>query len=207
MTLPDVVWTRQMRLEHLQRLHEQLIDLPEAERLAELVQHADTCSSSDWLRLLGAAWGYLPRIAGWEEFLLTRMPLGTVPWPVVEMMEADELASFIALPDGFLAYRGALAHNHAGLCWSLDMAQAAAYADRYADQWVRFGHPRPIAYRLTARIDKSQVIAVKRIRGELTLLVAQVDYLDTEVLPAPGFVRVVGAEDAWAATLEAMQEG
>lgn len=185
MTLPDIGWTRQMRSDYLQHLHEHLIGLPEAERLAELVQHADTCSSSDWLRLLGAAWGQLPRIAGWEEFLLTCTPLGTVPWPVVEMMDAEDLASFIALPDEFLAYRGALAHNHAGLCWSLDMAQAAAHADRYADQWVRFGHPRPAAYRLTARVDKSQVVAVRHIDGELTLLVAQVDYLDTEVLPAP----------------------
>lgn len=185
MTRKNTAWLSTLHLTYVQRLVVQLRALPAAERMAELLMHLDACSPSDWLRLLGAAWSDLPRITGWEEYLLTRTPLGSAPWPVIEMMDASELTAFIDLPDEFLAFRGALAHNHAGLCWSLDMAQAAAYADRYAEHWVRFGHPRPAAYRLTARIDKSQVVAVKRSDSELTLLVAQVDYMDTEVLRAP----------------------
>ncbi len=182
MTLATTDWIPQLRLTYIKHLLAHLRTLPSTERIAELAAHLDACSPSDWLRLLGAAWTDLSRIAGWEEFLLTRSPLGAAPWPVIEMMDADELAAFEALPDEFLAYRGALAHNHAGLCWCLDMGQAAAYADHYATQLMQCAHLCPTAYRLTVRVDKSHVIAVKRSGCGLTLLVAQVDYLDTEVL-------------------------
>lgn len=181
----DWVYTtfvHRLRTTCLQRERDALLALPDLERLAQLTAWAHHLSVSYWLRLLGAVWNSLPRLAGWEDFLLTRSPLASAPWPVIEMMDADELAAFEALPDEFLAYRGALAHNHAGLCWCLDMGQAAAYADHYATQFMQCAHLRPTAYRLTARVDKSHVIALKRSGGGLTLLVAQVDYLDTEVL-------------------------
>ncbi len=180
-----------LRATRLQRECDALLALPPLEQLAQLAALARHLPASDWLFLLGTVWSGLPRLAGWEDYLLMRSPLASAPWPVIEMMDADELASFEALPDEFLVYRGALAHNHAGLCWCLDMGQAAAYADCYARRFVQFGHSRPTAYRLTARVDKSHVIAVKRIDGALTLLVAQVDYLDTEVLPAPSFTSSV----------------
>lgn len=168
----------------------QISGLPPAERLGQLAMLADELPPSMWLKLLGRLWDSLPRVSGWEDYLLTRTPVGATRWPVVELMTADELAAFIALPDDFLAYRGALAHNHAGLCWSLEMARAATYAERYAERFVRAGHPRPVAYRLTARIDKSQVIAVKRVDSEVTLLIAQVDYLCTEIMPTAILVQM-----------------
>lgn len=161
----------------------QLMARPPAERLGELLIRMPQWPTSDWLHLVGALWDSLPRIAGWDNYLLRHTPLGHAPWPVVEMMNADELAAYIDLPDEFLVYRGALAHNHAGICWSLGREHAAVYADRYAQQWDRLGHRHPTAYRLTALADKSQVVAVKQIKDELTVLVAQVDYLGTEVLP------------------------
>ncbi len=91
------------------------------------------------------------------------------------MMDANELAAFIDLPEELLAFRGALAHNHAGLCWSVDSGEAALYALRYASCLTQSSHRRPTAYRLTARIDKSHVIATKLLEGKLTLLVGQVD--------------------------------
>lgn len=189
MTLDSEGWLRQWRMMRLQQLQAALVALPPLERLGELVRHADWMPPSSWLQLMGAVWPHLPRVSGWEELLLTRTPLAHSPWPVVEMMDADELAAYVALPDVFLAYRGALAHNHAGLCWSLEMACAAGYADRYAQRFIQCGHARPLAYQLTARIDKSQVIAVKRVEGQNTLLVAQVDYLATEVLPVHSAVE------------------
>lgn len=202
MALASVGWVRKLRMTFLQQTLAHLRSLPEAERFGALVCELDTLSPSDWLRLLGASWADLPRIAGCEEFLLNRTPLGSALWPVVEMMEGDELAAFIALPDEFIAYRGTLAHNHAGLCWSLGSAQAAAYAHRSADRWTRFSCARPTTYRLTARVDKSQVIAVKRECNGLTVLAAQVDYLDTEILPVPKFIKVMATDGTCVTTRE-----
>lgn len=90
-------------------------------------------------------------------------------------------------------------------CFGASRWRTLRPAARYANRWQQAGHIRPIAYRLTALVDKSQVIAVKQMGRELTVLVATVDYLDTEMLVQPSIIKktpasdsAVGADRIWA---------
>jgi hypothetical protein len=115
---------------------------------------------SDWLRLLGHYWSICDNISLYFDDLCLRLLYeGAEEGPVVEMMDAAELAAWHALPDLVTVYRGAGKDNRHGASWSLseEVARTFPLLNRY---WQKV----PMLY--TAEVRKQDILALKLDRDE-----------------------------------------
>lgn len=112
--------------------------------------------SDIWFRILGENWSGCDNIFAYQNILKHLLPK---EGPIVEMMTAEELAAYEALPDTVTIYRGCGKKNKKGASWSLDKNIAASFPFLN-----RYQVTDPIL--VTATVDKSHILAVKLDRNE-----------------------------------------
>lgn len=117
-------------------------------------------NSSVWYRLVGDFWSICDLISLYREPLQAFLPK---QGPVVEMMTKKELAAYEALPEVVTIYRGCGKKNRRGPSWSLDkdVASKFPFLNRY-----QVAEPML----LTAKVHKSQILAVKLCRQEAEVI-------------------------------------
>lgn len=128
-----------------------------------------------WLRILGENWSDCDNIFAYHKFLKCFLPK---EGHVVEMMTAEELAAYEALPDTVTIYRGCGKKNKNGASWSLDKNIAARFPflNRYqvADPTL-----------VTATVNKCHILAVKLGRNESEIITFSAKSGKVEALTLP----------------------
>lgn len=128
-----------------------------------------------WLRILGENWSGCDNIFAYHKILKCLLPK---EGPAVEMMTAEELATYEALPDTVTIYRGCGSKNKNGASWSLDKSIAAKFPflNRYqvADSIL-----------VTATVDKCHILAVKLERNESEIITFSAKPGKVEALTLP----------------------
>lgn len=129
-------------------------------RMETLVDLGFRMREPDWYTVLGEEWSVCDNIGLYRLLLKRMLP---AEGPVVEMMTADELAAYEALPENLTVYRGCGAVNIRGASWSLsrDVAEKFPTLSRYRQA-------RPLL--VTARVSRRRVLAVKLDRDELEVV-------------------------------------
>ena len=141
-------------------------------RLPTLLSLVGAIEDSDWLRLLGEEWSSCDNIGLYLDDLWLS-PLGMSDGVIQEMMTAEELSLFHALPDVFTIYRGCYKKNKHGLSWSL----SEKVAEKFPTLMRFFQKGSPIL--VTAEVRKSAVIAIKLDRKEQEVIVYRPKIIST----------------------------
>ena len=139
--------------------------------LLDVAHEMDTC---DWLALLGREWTGFDNVGVFLDDLLDT-PFGWVlgDGPIVEMMNAEELAAYDALPNPIAVYRGCYVNNKWGICWSLNRTTAEEFPtlNRYRQKG------QPLLVRAEAK--KQHVAAIKLDRGEAEIITFRPKHIST----------------------------
>lgn len=132
-------------------------------RMPKLIALHDQMGRADWLRLLGENWSSCDNI-GRHRLALRRLlpPNG----PVLEMMNAAELAAYQLLPARLTVFRGCGEANMLGSCWSLDREVAARFPTLN-----RYCQSAPLL--VTAAVRRDHVLALKLDRDEAEVITFQ----------------------------------
>lgn len=139
-----------------------------------------------WLRIVGENWSGCDNIFAYHKLLKCFLPK---EGPVVEMMTADELAAYEALPDTVTIYRGCGKKNKNGASWTLDknIASKFPFLNRYRV-------PDPIL--VTATVDKCHILAVKLGRNESEVITFNAKSgKGISLSPPEGFYSEVTSDD------------
>lgn len=129
-------------------------------RMPGLIGLCFRMDKSEWLRLLGEWWTCCDNIGTHRLDLRRRLP---ETGPVPEMMTAEEIEAYNALPERFTIYRGCGLGNIRGASWSLERDTAARFPFL-----MRYRQRQPLL--VTAKVRKSQVLAVKIDRKEAEII-------------------------------------
>ncbi|MEY2487126.1 MAG: hypothetical protein QOH39_2774 [Verrucomicrobiota bacterium] len=149
-------------------LSEQLRFCNSYERLPALLEwfvpvHCRRDGRRAWFRQLGEVWTISDNIGSYRNELVQILSEAS-PLMRSQMMNEQELARWRELPRQVAVYRGCGCRNRLGLSWTLNPATAARFPflNRYRVE-------RPLL--LTARVPKSNIVAVKLDREEEELIV------------------------------------
>jgi hypothetical protein len=130
---------------------------------------------SDWLRLLGEWWSCCDNIGAHRLALRRRLPAAG---PVPELMTAEEMEAYNALPERLTIYRGCGPSNMLGASWSLERETAARFPFLN-----RYRQSKPLL--VTATVKKSRILAIKLDRGEAELITFSARRVAVEELQQP----------------------
>lgn len=119
---------------------------------------------------------------------------------IPELMDAEERATYDALPEEFTVYRGCGPISKGGFSWSLDRDAAARFP-------FLARHPTDCPMLLTAKVSKSRVAAVKlRGREQEVIVVGLPDSAWTEEFLSEPTDRTVMTERTKTASPEIQKE-
>ena len=111
---------------------------------------------------------------------LANSPLGERRGTVREMMTDEELEAYAALPDVVTIYRGCYKANKWGLSWSLSRQVAEEFPTL-----LRYRRDGEQPLLVTAKIMKTDVVAVKMDRGEQEVIAWRPKHISTRHLLQP----------------------
>ena len=143
-------------------------------RMAALLDLYRETPYSEWVQLLGEHWPSCDKI-GRHRLLLRQLLPGH--GPVIEMMTAEELDRYHALPDRLTVFRGCGPNNMLGASWSLSREVAASFP-----MLNRYRQAEPLL--VTAKVKKGSVLAVKLDRDELEVITFQAKRVSVTQLAA-----------------------
>jgi hypothetical protein len=149
-------------------------------RMAAVLDLYREMPCTEWLALLGEHWTSCDNIG--RHRLLLRLLLPD-HGPVIEMMTAEELDQYHALPDRLTVFRGCGPDNMLGASWSLSQEVAASFPFLN-----RYRQAEPLL--VTGKVKKQSVLAVKLDRKELELITFQVRRVSVAPLVASAALSV-----------------
>jgi hypothetical protein len=136
---------------------------------------------AEWWELLGTIWEDSENIHQnrgiWEDLFLSPRPSREY------LMDEEERAFLVGLPDSFLVYRGcSAAYTWEGLSWTLDKDKALWFAHRFSKRE---------GVVIAGEVKKQDVLAYLGGRGEKEILVhwsdvEEVEIGDSRIRPAKG---------------------
>lgn len=144
-------------------------------RMAALLDLYRETPYSEWLALLGEHWSGCDNIGRYRLLLRQLLPKHG---PVIEMMTAEELDQYHALPDQLTVFRGCGPGNMLGASWSLSQEVAASFP-----LLNRYRQAEPLL--VTGKVKKQSVLAVQLDREELEIITFQARRISVAPLVAP----------------------
>lgn len=147
-------------------------------RLPTLLDLWAWADEREWLTLLGEEWTGCDNVGEHIDQLFDS-PFG---WQldgggaIAEMMNADELAAYNALPDEVTVYRGCYQSNKWGICWSLDRDVAIKFPTLF--RYYQEGQPLLVK----AMAKKNNIAAVKLDRGEIEVITWRPKHISTSYI-------------------------
>ncbi|MEB3360796.1 MAG: hypothetical protein VKI42_01575 [Synechococcaceae cyanobacterium] len=129
-------------------------------RMAALLDLYRETPYREWMALLGEHWPSCDNIGRHRLLLRQLLP---EHGPVIEMMTAEELDQYNALPDRLTVFRGCGPNNMLGASWSLSRDVAASFP-----MLNRYRQAEPLL--VTAKVKRESVLAVKLDRDELEII-------------------------------------
>jgi|688.fasta_scaffold687261_2 hypothetical protein len=138
----------------------------------------------EWLRLLGEWWTCCDNIGSYRRDLRWRLPK---TGPVPELMTAEEIEAYNALPERLTIYRGCGLDNIHGASWSLERDIAARFPFL-----IRYRQDQPLL--VTAKVLKSRILAVKLERKEAEVITFAASRAEVEELQAPPLLGTASQE-------------
>lgn len=141
-------------------------------RLPTILDLAFEMRFNEWLKLLGEEWACCDNISNHIDSLAEH--LSFCEYPIRSMMDANELVKYDELPDVVTIYRGCYSFNKRGLSWSLDREVAEEFP--FLHRYKQPGH-QPLLVK--ARVNKSDIIAVKLSRNEAEIITFNAKIIST----------------------------
>lgn len=136
----------------------------------------------DFVRLLGEWWSSCDNIGEYADDLWDTQAFMWWPFngPMPEMMTAEELDAYNALPEMVTIYRGCYQINKWGWSWSLSKDVAKKFPF-----FLRYHRPGDQPLLVTAKAKKKNIIAVKLDRGESEIITWTPRHLSTHRIKVP----------------------
>lgn len=139
--------------------------------------------NDEFMRLLGKWWSKCTGIGQSGDALWDTYPFMESDFrgPIQAMMTPEELEAWASLPDTLTIYRGCYDINKWGWSWSLSKELAKQFP-----LYLRYRRPGEQPLLVTARIPKTEIIALKLDRGEPEIIAWRPKHLSTHRMKAPG---------------------
>ena len=148
------------------------------EVMADLWFEVQATRRMEWFKTLGEVWQVCDDISRWKGFLVPTLSEASEQERAA-MMEPEERATWVELPEVLTVYRGCYLFNRQGLSWSLSRDVAARFPtlNRYRVE----GH-QPLL--LTGRVKKARAV-LKLGRNEQEIIAPRVVIVAREALQIP----------------------